>query len=141
MNSPSQPLPWRQILRNNFFNWQTLADFLELTAPQRQLISLKPRFPINLPLRLAKKIQKGTLEDPILKQFLPTVHEDFTQPSYICDPVGDKMFKKSSKLLQKYQGRGFCSAQALVPCIADIVSGKILNTMSKTSFSMMSLNY
>ena len=118
MSLASQPLLWRQILRNNFFNWQTLADYLELSDTQRQTIFLKPRFPINLPLRLAQKIQKGTLEDPILKQFLPTVHEDVVQPNFLCDPVGDKVFQKSTKFLQKYQGRALllCTSACAMHC-------------------------
>jgi EF-P beta-lysylation protein EpmB len=118
LSSADTPLHWRQILRNNFFNWKALADFLELNDTQRQVIFLKPPFPINIPLRLAKKIQKSTLEDPILKQFLPTIEEEVQLPSFLGDPVGDKVFRRSSKLLQKYQGRALllCTSACAMHC-------------------------
>lgn len=99
------PSKWRLILRQNFTRWEPLADFLELTPAQRQIILTKTRFPLNLPLRLAQKIVKGTLNDPILKQFLPTIEEERKVVGFGCDPIGDNNFRTTSKLLHKYEGR------------------------------------
>jgi EF-P beta-lysylation protein EpmB len=96
---------WRTIMRRTFTNWETLADFLELPEDARQQILKKTKFPLNLPLRLASKITKGTLDDPILKQFLPTNQELIQQANFLKDPVGDQAAQKSSKLLHKYAGR------------------------------------
>jgi lysine 2,3-aminomutase len=96
---------WRQILRRNFTNWEKLADYLELDANQRTAIIECPRFPLNLPWRLAEKIQKKTLDDPILKQFLPTKQELDIAVRFIADPVGDSRFRLAEKLLHKYHGR------------------------------------
>lgn len=96
---------WRQLLRQNFTDWNLLADFLELDAAQRARIVVKPCFPLNMPLRLAQKVRKGTLDDPILRQFLPTVEETVVTADFMQDPVGDGRSRCAPKLLHKYAGR------------------------------------
>lgn len=115
---PRLPTHWKQILRRNFNHLDRLADFLELTAAQRALLLNRPAFPLNLPLRLAQKIKKGTLDDPILKQFLPTVEEHTPSPHFILDPVHDNHYCRSSKLLHKYQGRALlvCTSACAMHC-------------------------
>ena len=48
-----------------------LANFLELSLEQRAQLLRHPPFSLNVPLRLAKKMEKGTLDDPLLRQFVP----------------------------------------------------------------------
>ncbi len=96
---------WKKILRQNFTSWEKLSDFLELSVHQREQIYAKPKFILNLPFRLASKIKKGTLEDPILKQFLPLKLERNLSPGFVSDPCGDSSFRRGSKLLHKYNGR------------------------------------
>jgi EF-P beta-lysylation protein EpmB len=110
---------WQQILRNNFTRWNTLADFLELDEEQRRQLVQNPQFPLNVPLRLAKKMAKKTLDDPLLRQFLATVEEQ--QPStrgFCSDPVGDQHFRRASKLLHKYKGRALlvCTSACAMHC-------------------------
>ncbi|MGK5593952.1 MAG: KamA family radical SAM protein [Parachlamydiaceae bacterium] len=100
-----QQVGWRQILKNNFTQWGKLADYLDLTPSQREEILKSSHFILNLPLRLAEKIPKQTLDDPILKQFLPHKLEKEKKIGFTLDPTEDKSFLKSSKLLQKYEGR------------------------------------
>ena len=66
---------WRKILRQNFTRVELFADFLELNETQRALITTHPNFPLQVPLRLAQKMPKGILEDPLVKQFLSTKEE------------------------------------------------------------------
>lgn len=94
---------WRQIQKNNFRDWETLADFLKLD-PKASFFS-HPHFPLNLPRRLADKIQKNHFDDPILKQFLPSQKESASDLGFSPDPVQDKNFQKTARLLQKYPGR------------------------------------
>ena len=105
MNQATISNQWRQVQRQNFTNWEKLADFLELNEVQRREISKRPRFVLNLPIRLAKKIEKANLDDPVLKQFLPTVSEEVVSSGFVNDPVGDHACRRASKLLHKYQGR------------------------------------
>lgn len=92
-------------MRQNFTDVNRLADYLMLDEEQRRTLACRPRFALNLPIRLAAKIAKGTLEDPLLKQFLPTEHEEIKTPGFVLDAVGDNACKKTDKLLHKYQGR------------------------------------
>lgn len=115
----TQELPiWKQILRNNFFNWPKLAQFLDLSPQQRLAVQENPRFVLNLPFRLASKIQKGTLDDPILKQFLPMRCEETPKLGFVNDPVNDSSCKRSNKLLQKYEGRALlvCTSACAMHC-------------------------
>lgn len=101
---------WRRIQRQNFTRMDALADFLELSPAQRALLWDKPRFPLNLPLRLARKIVKKTLNDPILRQFVPLCEETSSPAHFLADPVGDKASRKCSKFLHKYHGRALLLA-------------------------------
>lgn len=109
---------WRSILRNNFTKVELLADFLELSPEQRSQLILKPNFSLQVPLRLAQKMAKGSLEDPLVKQFLPTSQEHLNHPLFVKDPVCDVSFQKGNKLLQKYEGRVLllCSSACAMHC-------------------------
>lgn len=98
-------LDWRQILRSNYTNWEKLADFLQFSQEERDQIIVQKHFPLNLPTRLAAKIEKGNFRDPILRQFLPTTEEKVHSNGYLTDPVGDQSSRCGPKLLHKYQGR------------------------------------
>ena len=66
---------------------------------------MRPRFVLNLPFRLAAKIQKKNLDDPILRQFVPLQDEEVMDPNFKKDPVADALSCKTPKLLHKYAGR------------------------------------
>jgi EF-P beta-lysylation protein EpmB len=78
---------------------------LELSEELKKQILRQPRFVLNLPQRLAAKIAKNTLDDPILRQFVPLEEELKTTPGFVLHPVQDQQFQKTKKLLHKYQGR------------------------------------
>lgn len=105
----SPPL-WRQIQRQNFTRLDALADFLELTPEQRSHLLPKSKFPLNLPLRLAQKIEKGALNDPIFKQFVPHCDETISTPGFCSDPLHDQSYRQQPNLLSKYSGRSLLIA-------------------------------
>ena len=94
-------MSWKSIQKENFTDIEELAAFLEL--PYAFPLLKKSKFPLNLPRRIALKISKNNLEDPILRQFLPI--EDENRHSGYTDPVQDASFQKTSHLLHKYAGR------------------------------------
>ncbi len=98
-------LPWREQLRKNFRQLSSFISYLELTAEQAKQLISKPRFALNVPFRLAQKMRKGDIDDPIFKQFVPTNQEELTHPDFTDNPVGDIASRKESKLLHKYHGR------------------------------------
>lgn len=113
----SQPF-WRQIQRRNFTDWKRLLDFLELDAGISSPVLKEPRFALNLPERLAKKIEKSNWQDPLLLQFLPTLKELDRHPTFSTDPVMDMQVRKTPKLLQKYHGRALlvCTSACAMNC-------------------------
>lgn len=109
---------WRQIQRNNFTDWKKLLLFLNFNPAKEQRVLPNSKFPLNLPVRLAEKIQKSHWEDPILRQFLPTVQELEPSPLFMLDPVADGTFRTKPKLLHKYQGRALivCTSACAMNC-------------------------
>jgi EF-P beta-lysylation protein EpmB len=98
-------MQWRQIQRTNFNSCEELIEYLELDENNRKLVLQASKFILNLPRRLAAKIQKNTLSDPILRQFVPLQEEKILTLGFISDPVGDNFAQCTPKLLQKYEGR------------------------------------
>ena len=96
---------WQQILKTNLTSIDKLCAYLQLDAEKKEQLIEKATFVLNLPLRLAEKIQKNTLNDPILNQFVPKKIEQEKSSGYVQDPTQDVHFKKSQKLLQKYESR------------------------------------
>lgn len=95
---------WRQIQSTNIRTKETLIDFLKLSEEQSKYIIDSP-FPFNLPIRLASKIQKSTLNDPILKQFVPLSDENKPGDTATKDPLAEATFRQAPKLLHKYNSR------------------------------------
>lgn len=96
---------WRQIQRKNFTNLATLCSFLNLSKENQEKLDFSPKFPLILPFRLAQKIRKNSLTDPIGLQFLPLKQSEKKNPLFVLDPVSDTQFQLQSKLLKKYHGR------------------------------------
>ena len=123
MPSPSNSvvdlrLPWQAILRKNFTRVESLAEFLELNAEQRGQLLFHPRFAVQVPLRLAQKMAKRTLDDPLTRQFLPLKQENNHFLDFVRDPVCDASFQQAGKLLHKYEGRVLliCSKGCAMHC-------------------------
>ncbi len=95
---------WQTILRSNFTSLSSLLAFLEISNDSHLLLS-NPNFPINIPRRLAEKMKKGSLDDPLFLQFVPLQQEMEKNFGFSKEPVEDIRFQKSARLLQKYKSR------------------------------------
>jgi EF-P beta-lysylation protein EpmB len=84
---------------------EELFTFLEIDENLRTKFLPHPSFPLNLPRRLAEKIQKNDLQDPLLRQFVPLAEEEAEVEGFEIDPLHELSFKKAGKLLSKYRGR------------------------------------
>lgn len=109
MTPPFIPL-WRTILRQNFTKLLELGRFLELTTEQLDAVDKAATFSLNLPRRLADKIAKSSLDDPLFLQFVPLKKEQVVDPKFTLDPVQDATFQLEDKLLQKYEARALIIA-------------------------------
>lgn len=94
--------PWKQILRSNFSRLDDLALFLNI--PSEELLNRR-HFPMNVPRRLAEKMEKGNRIDPLFLQFVPTLMEQTSREGFVLDPVADAAFRCSDRMLQKYATR------------------------------------
>ncbi|MCH9612032.1 MAG: L-lysine 2,3-aminomutase [Chlamydiia bacterium] len=101
----SNPALWRAIQRNNFTSLEKLMAFCQIDADNRKKLITPKEFPLNLPYRLAEKIEKNSLDDPIFRQFVPLIDETFSPPEFVPDPLEDCSFQRTPSLLQKYHGR------------------------------------
>ena len=105
MQVETHALPlWRDIQKKTFTKWKDLCAFLQLEEHEESVL-VDSSFILNVPYRLAAKIRKGDIKDPILKQFLPTISELVHLPGYHEDPVGDSAARRCDRLLHKYNGR------------------------------------
>ncbi len=82
-----------------------LATFLELAPTLKEQLLTAPKFALNLPQRLASKIRKNTLDDPILRQFVPLTRELEKTSGFVTDPVSDQTFQQGKQVLHEYKGR------------------------------------
>lgn len=98
-------MSWQSIKKTNLTDAKILCDFLKLDLVKRKKILKNSAFPINLPLRLAKKIKKNTLDDPILRQFVPLIDEEEKKEGFHFDPLSENDYKKGPSFLQKYERR------------------------------------
>lgn len=96
---------WYKIRKTNITNIDTLCDFLQLALPLRKKLLKASPFPLNLPLHIAHKIKKNTLDDPLLRQFVPLQEEDVEREGFVCDPVFETDYRLSPSLLSKYAAR------------------------------------
>ncbi|MBM3194632.1 MAG: KamA family radical SAM protein [Chlamydiae bacterium] len=91
--------------KKTFIRLAPLFDFLEFSEQNRDLVWDRPKFPLMVPLRLAKKMEKNNPSCPLFLQFVPLKKEMLVDETYSCEPVKDPIFKLSPKLLKKYEGR------------------------------------
>ncbi len=96
---------WRAILRTNFRSLDALASYLKWDEELLSRVLKNPKFPLNIPKRLAEKIEQNSLDDPILRQFIPLNDELTAHKGFVLEPVDDQRFARSGSLLQKYSGR------------------------------------
>lgn len=94
-------ISWRNIQKQNFTSIKKLAEFLQIDPN----FFIDSHFPLNLPKRLAEKIEKGYIHDAILRQFVPLKEEELKDDRFSNDPLNERHFQKSSKLLHKYESR------------------------------------
>lgn len=101
-----QPSSWQQELAHSFQNLRQLFEYLELDSrwlPSRQ--AEHHPFPFKVTLSFAAKIEKGKIDDPLLRQILPAPAEFENPPGFIDNPVGDLEAMATPGLLHKYRTR------------------------------------
>lgn len=109
------------------FSWQTalssaITDPKELLEILNLDLSLLPAaqraaqlFPLKVPHRFVARMQKGDINDPLLRQILPLHLECENVTGFYADPLQESKVNPLPGLLHKFQGRvlltmtGFCA--------------------------------
>jgi len=96
---------WQKELANALKNPQQLLQLLEI-SPESLPLSAQARknFPMLVPLPFVKKMKKGDIHDPLLKQVLPVCSEELLSEGYSVDPLHEHNSALPG-LLHKYKSR------------------------------------
>ncbi len=82
--------------------WQALALPPELMPAA---LAAHKDFPVRVPRPFLERIEKGNLDDPLLRQILPVAPEVVPVEGFVVDPLAEAQARRSSGLLHKYQSR------------------------------------
>ncbi|MEE8119390.1 MAG: EF-P beta-lysylation protein EpmB [Gammaproteobacteria bacterium] len=106
-----QPKNWQQCLREAITDPAELLEILDLDP---HLLPVARRaatlFPLRVPRGFAARMQKGRLDDPLLRQVLPLAQELDDSPGYLDDAVGDGPAALAPGVIHKYAGRALLIA-------------------------------
>lgn len=97
---------WKSALRNTINTPQQLAQAISLSQEAyKGLMHATELFPLKIPISVLSRIQENHLDDPVLRQYLPTEKEMQEHPDYQIDPVGDLNASPLPGIIHKYQSR------------------------------------
>jgi EF-P beta-lysylation protein EpmB len=111
---------WKKLLASGIQNLQELAHYLDLNVQQllpegAQQSSLESGFSTRIPLPYASRIKKGELNDPLLRQVLPSLFEQQSAAGFVTDPLNEAQFNPINGLLHKYASRVLLVASSACP--------------------------
>ncbi|MEH6452814.1 MAG: EF-P beta-lysylation protein EpmB [Psychromonas sp.] len=96
---------WQKELSNAVKNPLQLLQLLDISPESLTLSDIaRKQFPMLVPLPFIKKMKKGDINDPLLKQVLPIADEELVSPDYSTDPLQEHD-SAIPGLLHKYQSR------------------------------------
>ncbi len=95
---------WQTELASAFTKPSDLLHYLNINTHSVSTLA-EQDFAMRVPLSYAACMEKGNLNDPLLKQILPHVNELIQQADYTNDPVGDLPALTEDCIIHKYQGR------------------------------------
>ena len=105
-HSTLQMPSWQNQLARSIKDPEQLLTALEL--PLKYLPAMQQAhqsFPLRVTESYLNRIEKGNINDPLLRQIWPSAEENIINPSFSEDPVGDKAAEKQPGLLHKYKNR------------------------------------
>jgi len=100
-----QTKTWQQDLADGFSNIEEICHYLNISQLAKELITTPSTFPLRVPREFVDRMEKGNLNDPLLKQILPIKDELRTASDFINDPVGDLDSMTETGVIHKYHGR------------------------------------
>jgi L-lysine 2,3-aminomutase len=98
-------IPWQEALKTCITDAQALLTACGIGEELSGRILLKPAFPLRVPLSYVEKIEKGNINDPLLRQVLPLGCELDAVPGFVHDPLQERAVNPLPGLIHKYHGR------------------------------------
>lgn len=95
---------WQQELSEGLNNITELYEYLNLSPCNHDFFTLSD-FPVRIPREFAERMEKGNVNDPLLRQVLPLIDENINPFDFTNDPVGDLNAMSETGVIHKYQGR------------------------------------
>ncbi|MEE9395496.1 MAG: EF-P beta-lysylation protein EpmB [Methylococcales bacterium] len=97
---------WQKELSESFTTPTELLHQLKLDTKITSEVSKATKmFPFKVTQSYASRMEKGNINDPLLRQVLPVDLELIEKPGYSDNPVGDKEAITTAGILQKYDER------------------------------------
>ncbi|WP_049236525.1 EF-P beta-lysylation protein EpmB [Moraxella canis] len=94
---------WQAELSGAVSDLDTLFTLLDL--PKQAQVHTPKQFGLRVPHAFIKKMKKGDINDPLLRQVLPDTKETWTIGGYSTDPLDENNHNPIKGLLHKYQSR------------------------------------
>ena len=96
---------WQQDLTEGFNNINDICEYLNINLTENKLTNLTTNFPLRVPRGFVDRMKKGDINDPLLRQVLPSQDENISNYGYTADPVGDLDSMAEAGVIHKYHGR------------------------------------
>lgn len=97
---------WQNQLARSIKDPEQLLKALDLPLKYLPAMQLAHQmFPLRVTQSYLNRIEKGQINDPLLRQILPWTEECLTNSAFSTDPVGDKNAEMEPGLLHKYKNR------------------------------------
>lgn len=97
---------WQKSLQQAISDPAELLDILGLDSQWLPAAkAAAEQFGLKVPLSFVNRMQRGDINDPLLRQVMPLAKELETHPDFSTDPVGDALSKAEAGIIQKYKHR------------------------------------
>ena len=105
-NACDQLPPWQEILATSIRCPKQLLKYLNLDQSLYDDIILGHKeLSLHVPIPFASRMEKNNIDDPLLKQVLPTGDELIKKTGFVSDPLSETAHIPTTGLIHKYKGR------------------------------------
>lgn len=94
---------WQNAFSDTITTFAELAQALDL--PVDSFDTQVGQFPLKVPRRFVQKMVKGDINDPLLKQILPTFQETVQVTGFVTDPLEEQHANPVKGIIHKYASR------------------------------------
>lgn len=103
--NPEYRPAWQSMLAQAVKSTEELLRLLEIDPSSLNILPLASNFPLRVPQSFIRRMAKGDIHDPLLRQVLPLQDEMQASHGYQADPLDEQQVMQVPGLLQKYRGR------------------------------------